>query len=141
MTAPRPEPDAPAALPREQEQDKESRVADTQYQPPLATAAENKPEPTIKNGIEFFSVGDDDDCQCARCGASCFFVDCDNCGGEGEIEDDDWQCEGEYYRCDWCRGAGGWWRCLSSEAWCSANPMPGREDQPVMGCKPGERFD
>lgn len=94
----------------------------------------------IKNGIEFFHVdGHGEDCQCARCGSSCYFVDCDNCGGEGEIEDDDWQFEGEFYRCDWCRGKGGWWRCCSSKAFCEANPMPGRADQPVMGTDAGEQ--
>jgi len=95
-------------------------------------------ETKIVNGIEFFRVRERDggfyeDCQCARCGSSCIFLDCDNCGGEGEIEDEDWQCEGEYYRCDWCRGAGGWWRCMSGADWCKANPIKGREDQPVMG--------
>lgn len=70
-----------------------------------------------------------------------FFVNCANCGGEGELEDEDWQCEGEFYRCDWCRGTGGWWRCLSSKAWCEANPMKGREDQPVMGCEAHEYED
>lgn len=90
-------------------------------------------ETKIVNGIEFYRVGDHDDCQCARCGSSCTFIDCANCGGEGEIEDSDWQFEGEYHRCDWCRGKGGWWRCLSGEQWCKDNPRPGREDQPVMG--------
>lgn len=96
-------------------------------------------ETKIVHGIEFFRVREKDgsgfyeDCQCARCGSSCTFIDCDNCGGDGEIEDDDWQCEGEYYRCDWCRGTGGWWRCLSGERYCREHPMPGREDQPVMG--------
>ena len=88
----------------------------------------------IKDGIEFYDTGlGYEDCQCARCGSSCVFTDCDNCGGEGEIEDTDWQCEGEYHRCDWCRGAGGYWHCLSGREWCQKNPMPGREDQPVTG--------
>lgn len=113
---------------------------------PVTTAGENKPTPSsvvcerrIKNGIEFFFIeGHGEDCQCARCGSSCYFVDCANCCGEGEIEDDDWQSEGEYYRCDWCRGTGGWWRCCSSHDWCKAHPMPGREDQPVMANGNGE---
>lgn len=95
----------------------------------------------IVRGIEFFRIGDTEGCQCARCGSSCFFRNCDNCGGEGELEDEDWQCEGEFYRCDWCQGEGGWWRCLASKAWCEANPMPGRENQPVMGCAPDEYED
>ena|SRR3990167_324406 len=93
----------------------------------------------IVNGIEFFHIGDVEDCQCARCGSSCCFLDCDNCGGEGDIESDDWQDEEGYrYRCDWCMGKGGWWRCISSKAFCEANPMPGRADQPVMGCEAHE---
>jgi hypothetical protein len=107
----------------------DSRTAPTvSAAPPLVRAKD------IVNGIEFFRVGDDEDCQCARCGSSTIWFDCDNCGGEGEIEDDDWQCEGEYYRCDWCKGKGGWHRCGSSKAFCEAHPMPGRENQPVMGC-------
>jgi hypothetical protein len=114
----------------------------TRLAPASATAPENltnapttevKPS-RIKNGIEFYDTGMGyEDCQCARCGSSCAFSDCDNCGGEGEIEDDDWQWEGEYHRCDWCRGAGGYWYCLSGREWCRNNPMPGREDQPVTG--------
>lgn len=96
-------------------------------------------ETKIVNGIEFYRVGDHDDCQCARCGSSCTFIDCANCGGEGEIEDSDWQFEGEYHRCDWCRGSGGWWRCMSSKQYCEANPRPGRESQPVMGTDASER--
>jgi hypothetical protein len=96
----------------------------------------------IVNGIEFFTVGHgddrDEDCQCARCGSSAMFNACDNCGGDGEVEDDDWQCEGDYLTCDWCRGKGGWFRCCSSADWCKANPRPGREDQPVMGVTPHE---
>lgn len=93
----------------------------------------------IVNGIEFFRIVSHDgetanvidDCQCARCGSSCTFVDCDNCGGEGTIEDDDWQAdEGDCHPCDWCHGSGGWWRCLSSRAWCLAHPRQGREEQP-----------
>ena len=130
---------------QQSEEEDLARVAEQTVTPPeRATASENQTKSAtvspnrIRNGIEFFRVGDEDDCQCARCGSSCYFADCDNCGGEGEIEDDDWQCEGEYHRCDWCRGVGGWWRCDSSEAYCEANPALGRENQPVMGRKTGE---
>jgi hypothetical protein len=69
------------------------------------------------------------DCQCARCGSSMHFIDCDNCGGEGWIEDDDWQAEfGDGWDCDWCRGTGGHWQCLSGAEWCEAHPNEGRED-------------
>ena len=69
------------------------------------------------------------DNQCARCGSSVIFNECDNCGGEGWIEDDDWQAdEGDGHTCDWCRGDGGHWACVSSEEWCEANPIKGREE-------------
>lgn len=68
------------------------------------------------------------DNQCARCGSSLSFEDCDNCGGEGYVESDDWQDdEDTLYTCDWCRGSGGHWACLSSPEWCAANPREGRE--------------
>ena len=97
----------------------------------------------VKNGIEFYKVGDVEDCQCARCGSSTFFRSCDNCGGEGVIEadEDDWQGFDHDQRCDWCHGNGGWYRCLSSKDFCEKHPMPGREDQPVMGCEAHEYED
>jgi hypothetical protein len=69
------------------------------------------------------------DCQCARCGSSTYSVDCDNCAGEGWIEDDDWQAdEGDGWTCDWCQGSGGYQVCCSSADWCEAHPNVGRED-------------
>ncbi len=69
------------------------------------------------------------DCQCARCGSSMSFEDCDNCGGEGWIEDDDWQAdEGDGWDCEWCHGEGGHHLCLASSDWCEANPIDGRSD-------------
>jgi hypothetical protein len=71
--------------------------------------------------------GHEYDCQCARCGSSMVFVECDNCGGDGTVESDDWQDgDDEVYRCDWCNGAGGHWVCLASKDWCHANPREGR---------------
>jgi hypothetical protein len=68
------------------------------------------------------------DCQCARCGSSCVWYDCDNCGGEGYVESDDWQDdEDEMYQCEWCRTTGGHWACCSSPDWCEAHPNDGRE--------------
>lgn len=96
----------------------------------------------IEGGIEFYSVpnvaGDyDEGQQCARCGSSADWVDCYNCGGEGELGSDciDDLCHGGecihgdsgQLRCDICRGKGGWWRCISSRDWCTAHPMSGRE--------------
>lgn len=43
------------------------------------------------------------------------------------MEDDDWQCAGEYLRCNDCQGTGGWYRCCSDDEWCEANPIKGRE--------------
>lgn len=86
----------------------------------------------IEHGIEWFTVTLDsgrteEDCQCARCGSSCSFADCANCGGEGEIDDMDNFEWPSIYRCDWCRGSGGSWHCISGVEWCQANPMAGRE--------------
>lgn len=67
--------------------------------------------------------------QCARCGSSLIFHDCDNCGGEGWIEDDDWQAdEGDGHDCDWCFGEGGHWACCSSVEYCEGNPITDRAD-------------
>jgi hypothetical protein len=97
-------------------------------------------EPRNVGGIEWFAVRGrhDEECQCARCGSSCAFLRCGNCGGDDEalgsscIDD---LCHGGecihgdsgFIRCDWCHGAGGWWHCCSGPAWCEANPLPGRE--------------
>jgi hypothetical protein len=29
--------------------------------------------------------------------------------------------------CDACRGEGGAWHCISTPAWCEANPLAGRK--------------
>jgi hypothetical protein len=77
------------------------------------------------------------DCQCARCGSSCDYVDCWNCedGGCGSDCIDDLCHGGEcihghsgQIRCDICDGHGGWWACLSDSEWCNANPIAGREE-------------
>ena len=86
----------------------------------------------IRDGIEWFTVhgefvADETSCQCARCGSSAEFVNCANCGGEGEIDrTDDWEWP-TIDQCDWCRGTGGSWHCVSSPEWCTAHPLPGRE--------------
>lgn len=72
--------------------------------------------------------GSEEDCQCARCGSSVHFVDCWGCGGEGEVERDEWDFCGTYFAsCSDCRGSGGWYTCLSDAEWCEANPIVGRE--------------
>lgn len=74
------------------------------------------------------------ECQCARCGSSMDFQDCDYCGGEGysdhECGEDTCCClyPEDNVTCDICHGDGGWWMCLSSQEWCEANPLPGREN-------------
>ena len=71
------------------------------------------------------------DVQCARCGSSCVFEDCDYCGGEGYNESDDWQDdEDALYPCDVCRTRGGHWACCSGAEWCEAHPNEGREATP-----------
>lgn len=80
------------------------------------------------------SDGREWDCQCARCGSSLTFVECDSCGGAGEDTDweaDDWQDDDASPPECWdCNGHGGFAACLSSEEWCEAHPMPGRERTP-----------
>lgn len=65
------------------------------------------------------------DCQCARCGSSCHFIECN-----------DWDCDHGYQidddgniigTCDNCLGYCGWNVCGSGDEWCEANPLPGRE--------------
>lgn len=74
------------------------------------------------------------DCQCARCGSSLSFEECENCGGEGVSGHDcgeDCCCcldPEENVVCDTCRGEGTFPLCLSNSEWCQANPMPGREN-------------
>ena len=102
----------------------------------------------IKDGIEWFDMGEGcgADCQCARCGSSCAWVDCGNCGGDDEALGSDCiddLCHGGecihgdsgFIRCDWCRGAGGSWHCVSPPDWCEANPLLGREHIPSTAMK------
>lgn len=66
------------------------------------------------------------DCQCARCGSSCGWVDCSDClSGIINTEDDEGFDDVEF--CTTCDGSGGWWCCLSSGEWCGAHPLVGRE--------------
>lgn len=74
--------------------------------------------------------GSEEDCQCARCGSSCYFNECNECFGEGTVEEDFGNDACEDMRdveCGECEGCGGWQTCLSSTEWCEANPLPGRE--------------
>lgn len=85
------------------------------------------PTPAMyKTGLEI-------DCQCARCGSSIASEHCVDCE-DGFCDHDcgeDYCCCADPERnvpCDTCRGQGVVHQCLSSHAWCNANPLPGRED-------------
>jgi hypothetical protein len=101
------------------------------------STASSRTRSEIIAGIEWYTVDagpldqdDFTDCQCARCGSSAAFVDCWNCGGEGETEEPDTEDYGnEYYwrHCEYCDGKGGRWRCISTPEWCEAHPNPARE--------------
>ena len=78
---------------------------------------------------------DDDrmwDCQCARCGSSLEFEQCEVCGGEGvdghDCGEDSCCCADpdDNVPCQACGGDGVWPLCASSHEWCKSNPLPGR---------------
>lgn len=75
------------------------------------------------------------ECQCARCGSSMDWHSCSWCDGEGitapgELHEQDplWYHPDDTEPCHQCGGEGSWPMCLSSEDWCKANPMQGREN-------------
>lgn len=85
-------------------------------------------------GLEHPNDGRDWECQCGRCGASLEWVECEACGGEGitgpgELYEQDplWYDPDDYENCHQCGGQASFPRCLSSLAWCQANPIQGRE--------------
>lgn len=65
--------------------------------------------------------------QCARCGSSMTHEECNECCGEGYVEEENEYDEEVAETCHTCGGSGGWWVCLSSSEWCEANPLKGRE--------------
>ena len=68
------------------------------------------------------------DVQCARCGSSLEFEICDACGGDGVVEEEDYEmCDTFYERCPMCDGKVGLACCLSSDEYCDDNPIEGRE--------------
>jgi hypothetical protein len=76
--------------------------------------------------------GSEEDCQCARCGSSAGFIDCYNCHDGYTSHDCGEDCccclePEDNVPCDVCEGRGGWWNCLSSYEYCTANPIPGHE--------------
>lgn len=76
------------------------------------------------------------DVQCKRCGSSIEFIDCVDCDGDGEWEDDQdgWTI---VRACNDCHGVGGFWICMSTAEWCEANPLPGNEnvERHTMECR------
>lgn len=73
------------------------------------------------------------DAQCARCGSTLDWQECESCGGHGvdghDCGEDCCCCldPDDNIPCDICGGRGGWWQCFSSREWCEANPLKGRE--------------
>lgn len=61
----------------------------------------------IRDGVEWFSTGEDEECQCARCGSSCSPEVTGYGCGDGVVV----------------------YVCLSSPEWCKSNPIRGREFQ------------
>lgn len=93
-------------------------------------------ETEIKGGIEWFEIPGrpgETDHQCARCGSSVGWYDCWDCGGGGltyhDCGEDTCACLHPEInvQCDSCTGEGGAWHCISTPAWCKANPLPGRD--------------
>lgn len=91
----------------------------------------------IVNGIEQFTIHregwpDETDFQCARCGSSVEWLDCSNCDdgySHHDCGEDSCCClyPDNNVRCDWCRGVGGSWHCVSPPEYCQAHPIKGRE--------------
>jgi hypothetical protein len=78
----------------------------------------------------------DTEAQCARCGSSTTWIDCESCDEFGmaghDCGEDSCCCEfpEENKTCNFCGGHGGWLTCLSGPEWCEANPSPGHENTP-----------
>lgn len=74
--------------------------------------------------------------QCGRCGSSLTWEDCQNCGGDGltghDCGEDSCCCllPEDNVLCDICHGEGIFPHCLSTQEWCEAHPMAGREITP-----------
>ncbi len=94
----------------------------------MKAIADHPPDDMYRAGLEI-------DCQCARCGSSVGYIDCDSCedGFDGHDCGEDTCCclhPEENVVCQFCDGYGGWHQCLSSPEFCYANPLPDRSDVP-----------
>jgi len=69
----------------------------------------------------------DIDYQCGRCGSSLAWEPCATCEASGDIE---LHTGYGVPDCPTCHGDGTMPVCLSSAAWCEANPLPGNEHIP-----------
>ena len=93
-------------------------------------------EAMAPNVIQSFppSDGREWDCQCARCGSSVCYWDCDSCGGDGygyhDCGDDTCCClhPEDNIVCGICDGHGGWYLCVSDSSYCETHPLRGREN-------------
>lgn len=71
---------------------------------------------------------------CPNCGSSADFTECERCGGDGFIDDDDgselYDCEiPDFSLCPDCWGTGGYWECLSGRDWCEAHSLDGGRNE------------
>lgn len=91
----------------------------------MGVIADHPPREMYASGLEI-------DCQCARCGSSCHWIDCWNGCDDGYLNfyelDPLWYDDDYDQPCDVCQCRGGWQTCLSEPEWCEANPLPGREN-------------
>jgi hypothetical protein len=89
---------------------------------PPAVIADRPPD-------EFYRADLDVDCQCARCGSSVDSERCEWCE-DGYVTTEDSDGYKDVDLCDECWGHPVTHHCMSSSAWCQANPLPGREAVP-----------
>lgn len=88
-------------------------------------------------GLDHPKDGRQWEAQCARCGSTLEWIACSACDGEGETaygelyeQDPLWYLPSDTKPCHQCGGQASFPACISSEGWCKANPLPGREETP-----------
>lgn len=74
------------------------------------------------NGLPELAYGP----SCTVCGSDMYYVECDQCGGDGfrEVYEEDplWYDEDDTETCEWCDGEGGAWFCLNERNHPVAEP-------------------